>query len=119
MTQQDILDKLPYTEPFLFVDELLRINADGIEGRYCFDSNSHFYQGHFKGNPVTPGVILTECCAQIGLVCLGVYLLGQAEVDDRLNSLQIAFIQFRNGVLVTGISGRNGQSDIQKGLFQV
>ncbi|MEM9647215.1 MAG: hydroxymyristoyl-ACP dehydratase, partial [Bacteroidota bacterium] len=36
-----------------------------------------FYQGHFKNRPVTPGVLLTECCAQIGLVCLGIYLLDK------------------------------------------
>jgi len=33
-----------------------------------------FYSGHFKDFPITPGVILTECMAQIGLVCLGIFL---------------------------------------------
>jgi 3-hydroxyacyl-[acyl-carrier-protein] dehydratase len=39
-----------------------------------------FFKGHFKNNPVTPGVLLTECCAQIGLVCLGLHLLGKDNV---------------------------------------
>lgn len=76
----NILAKLPYTKPFLFVDELLHVDENGATGTYTFKSNSEFYKGHFKDNPVTPGVILTECMAQIGVVCLGLYLL-----DDKFN----------------------------------
>lgn len=70
-----IIKKLPYTKPFLFVDELNSISENGVEGNYTFKEDEYFYQGHFKDNPVTPGVILTECMAQIGLVCLGIYLI--------------------------------------------
>ncbi len=76
MTNQEIMAKLPYSKPFLFVDELLSIDENGVEGCYTFDENLDFYKGHFKDNPVTPGVILTETMAQIGLVCLGIYLLN-------------------------------------------
>lgn len=75
MKYQEILAKLPYSEPFLFVDELLSIDENGVEGTFTFDENLAFYKGHFKDIPVTPGVILTEVMAQIGLVCLGIYLL--------------------------------------------
>ena len=47
----------------------------GTEGCYTFKEDEYFYQGHFKDNPITPGVILTEVMAQIGVVCLGIYLL--------------------------------------------
>jgi len=47
----------------------------GVEGCYTFKEDEYFYQGHFKDNPITPGVILTEVMAQIGVVCLGIYLL--------------------------------------------
>ncbi len=80
---QWIFDKLPYTAPFLFVDEICSINEKEVSGTYTFDSNADFYKGHFKDNPVTPGVILMECCAQIGLVCLGIYLLGET-VDAKM-----------------------------------
>jgi len=80
MEQHDIIAKLPYSKPFLFVDELIHIDENGVEGSYTFDQNADFYKGHFKDNPVTPGVILTEVMAQIGLVCLGIFLL-----DDDLN----------------------------------
>lgn len=76
MTNQEIMAKLPYSKPFLFVDELLSIDENGVEGCYTFDENLDFYKGRFKDNPITPGVILTEAMAQIGLVCLGIYLLN-------------------------------------------
>ena len=66
---------LPYTAPFLFVEELLEVTEDRVVGSYTFSRHLEFYQGHFKDFPVTPGVILTECCAQIGLVCLGIFLM--------------------------------------------
>lgn len=74
-TYQDIIRLLPYTEPFLFVDNLLFISGEEVKGTYTFKAEAFFYQGHFENNPVTPGVILTECMAQIGVVCLGIYLL--------------------------------------------
>jgi len=76
MEKEEIISKLPYAKPFLFVDELLRVDENGAEGTYVFDENLDFYKGHFKDKPVTPGVILTEVMAQIGLVCLGIYLLN-------------------------------------------
>lgn len=75
MTKLEIISKLPYSKPFLFVDEILNINENGIEGTYTFDPTLDFYKGHFKDFPITPGVILTEVMAQIGLVCLGLFLL--------------------------------------------
>ena len=51
------------------------MSENGIIGTYTFDADATFYRGHFKDNPVTPGVILTECMAQIGVVCLGIFLL--------------------------------------------
>ena len=69
-----ILNKLPYSKPFLFVDELVEVSENGITGTFTFDENLDFYKGHFKENPITPGVILIETMAQIGLVCLGIYL---------------------------------------------
>lgn len=72
---KNIVDKLPYSKPFLFVDELLHIDENGVEGTFTFTADLDFYKGHFKENPITPGVILTETMAQIGVVCLGIYLL--------------------------------------------
>lgn len=83
MNYKSILEKLPYTKPFLFVDELLKVNEKSAEGIYTFPEDSFFYKGHFKNNPVTPGVILTECMAQIGVVCLGIFLLENEKTTSK------------------------------------
>ncbi|MGB0177646.1 MAG: 3-hydroxyacyl-ACP dehydratase FabZ family protein, partial [Owenweeksia sp.] len=86
-----ILDQLPYAQPFRFVDKLDKVDTEGASGSYTFPENSDFYRGHFKDHPVTPGVILTECMAQIGLVCLGSYLLEMAGKNQ--SALKIAFTE--------------------------
>lgn len=73
MKYQEILKFLPYDPPFLFVEELLYVDENRAEGTFTFNPELEFFRGHFKRYPVTPGVILTECCAQIGLVCLGLF----------------------------------------------
>lgn len=79
MTRQEIISALPYKSPFLFVDEITAISDNGVTGNYTFKTSDFFYEGHFIGKPVTPGVILTEVMAQIGLVCLGIFLADKSE----------------------------------------
>jgi 3-hydroxyacyl-[acyl-carrier-protein] dehydratase len=79
LNYNSIISQLPYSQPFLFVGELLQIDKNGVTGTYSFPKDSFFYKGHFKDHPVTPGVILTECMAQIGLVCLGIFLISAEE----------------------------------------
>ena len=96
MNKQEIIAKLPYSKPFLFVDEILSINENGVEGSYTFDSDLDFYKGHFKDNPITPGVILTEVMAQIGLVCFGIFLLNDKfnkNTSIALSSTEIEFLK--------------------------
>jgi 3-hydroxyacyl-[acyl-carrier-protein] dehydratase len=96
MTHQEIISKLPYSKPFLFVDDLIEINENGVQGSYTFDESLDFYKGHFKEQPVTPGVILTEVMAQIGLVCLGIFLLDHTfnkSTSIGLTSTAIEFIK--------------------------
>lgn len=82
MTSEEIKALLPYQQPFLFVDEIEKISEEGVIGSYTYPKDAFFYKGHFKGNPITPGVILTETMAQIGVVCLGIYLLQQDSASD-------------------------------------
>lgn len=74
---KDILNHLPYKSSFLFVDHITELNADGVTGDYTLRPDSFFYEDHFVGNPVTPGVIITEIMAQIGLVVLGIFLISE------------------------------------------
>ena len=96
MTNQEIIAKLPYSKPFLFVDEIVQIDENGVEGTYVFDDSLYFYNGHFKDNPITPGVILTEVMAQIGVVCLGIFLLNDSfnkRFSIALTSTEMEFLK--------------------------
>ncbi|MBF4472025.1 MULTISPECIES: 3-hydroxyacyl-ACP dehydratase FabZ family protein [Flavobacterium] len=131
MEKKDIISKLPYSKPFLFVDEIIRIDENGVEGEFTFDENLDFYKGHFKGKPITPGVILTEVMAQIGVVCLGIFLLNKntSKISSiGLTSVNIDFIKpvfpnekvtvisekiyFRFGKLKCKVSMKNVKGDI-------
>lgn len=94
MTNHEIIALLPYSKPFLFVDEITSITANGVEGTYFFDEKLEFYKGHFKDNPITPGVILTETMAQIGVVCLGIYLLNDVFNKNSVIALTSSEIEY-------------------------
>lgn len=98
MAYEELIAKLPYQHPFLFVDEILAVDENGISGSYTYNATHDFYKGHFKNNPVTPGVILTETMAQIGLVSFGIYLLSKSsstvsEIKIALTSSEIDFFK--------------------------
>lgn len=80
--QGNILKHIPHEAPFLFIDQLLEVDDQHIVGTYTFRVDEFFYQGHFPGNPVTPGAILTETMAQVGLVAFGIYLLKD-EIEQK------------------------------------
>ncbi|OXB00887.1 3-hydroxyacyl-ACP dehydratase FabZ family protein [Flavobacterium pectinovorum] len=94
MELNNIIAQLPYSEPFLFVDELLHVDENGATGTFTFREDLDFYKGHFKDNPVTPGVILTETMAQIGMVCLGIFLLKDDLKKDTVVAFTSADMQF-------------------------
>lgn len=94
MTSQEIIAFLPYSKPFLFVDEIISINENGVEGTYFFNGTLDFYKGHFKENPVTPGVILLETMAQIGVVCLGIKLLNNQFSKNSVIALTSSEIEY-------------------------
>jgi len=76
LTADQVLELLPQQRPFRFVDRLIKLDENGAIGEYTFRADESFYPGHFPGNPVTPGVILTETMCQTGIVALGIFLLG-------------------------------------------
>ena len=91
-----ILDQLPYKSSFRFVDEITYLDSDKVIGHYTLKKDAFFYEDHFVGNPVTPGAILTEIMAQIGLVVLGIYLAKPAPGAPLIpvfTSIEIEFLK--------------------------
>jgi len=73
-TMDIILDAVPQQAPFRFIDEIIELDETHIVGTYRFREDEFFYEGHFPGRPITPGVILIETMAQTGVVAMGLYL---------------------------------------------
>jgi 3-hydroxyacyl-[acyl-carrier-protein] dehydratase len=90
-----ILEMVPQQRPFRFIDEIQELDEEHIVGSYRFRNDEYFYQGHFPGLPITPGVILIETMAQTGVVAFGLYLTllranGQEPVDEPVTLFTLA-----------------------------
>jgi UDP-3-O-[3-hydroxymyristoyl] N-acetylglucosamine deacetylase/3-hydroxyacyl-[acyl-carrier-protein] dehydratase len=75
MSTQDIMRYLPHRYPFLLVDRILKIDGNRITGQKSVTINEPFFQGHFPGHPIMPGVLQLEAMAQVA----GVLMLKRAE----------------------------------------
>jgi UDP-3-O-[3-hydroxymyristoyl] N-acetylglucosamine deacetylase / 3-hydroxyacyl-[acyl-carrier-protein] dehydratase len=75
-TIEDIMKVLPHRYPFLLVDRILEIEEKKrIVGLKNVTINEPFFQGHFPGHPIMPGVLIIEAMAQVG----GMLLMGSIE----------------------------------------
>ena len=73
---------LPHRYPFLMVDRILKVEGNHIIGVKNVTMNEPFFQGHFPGHPIMPGVLQLEAIAQVA----GILMLRRAE-----NAGQIAY----------------------------
>ena len=63
---QSILAKLPHRYPFILLDRILELGPQEIVGLKNVTINEPFFQGHFPGHPIMPGVLIIEAMAQAG-----------------------------------------------------
>ena len=62
---------LPHRPPFLLVDRVEELEPGiGATGKKCVTMNEPFFQGHFPGKAVMPGVLILEALAQMGAICM-------------------------------------------------
>ena len=93
-----ILETLPHRYPILLVDRILEVEAGRrIVGLKNVTFNEPFFQGHFPGHPIMPGVLIVEAMAQTG----GVLLLGELErpEDKVVYFMSLDNVKFRRPVV--------------------
>ncbi|NLK01249.1 MAG: 3-hydroxyacyl-ACP dehydratase FabZ [Clostridia bacterium] len=116
---EDIQEILPHRYPFLLVDRIVEMEeGKRVVGEKNVTINEPFFQGHFPGRPVMPGVLIIEAMAQVG--ALGILSLpefqGQlilfAGIDKaRFRRQVVPGDQLRIEVNVTRIRGMVGKSE--------
>jgi UDP-3-O-[3-hydroxymyristoyl] N-acetylglucosamine deacetylase/3-hydroxyacyl-[acyl-carrier-protein] dehydratase len=93
-----ILDVIPHRYPFLLVDRIIEVEGTNrIVGIKNVTINEPFFQGHFPGHPIMPGVLIIEAMAQVG----GMLLLGTIEDPDQkvVYFMSLDNVKFRRPVL--------------------
>jgi UDP-3-O-[3-hydroxymyristoyl] N-acetylglucosamine deacetylase / 3-hydroxyacyl-[acyl-carrier-protein] dehydratase len=93
-----ILDVIPHRYPFLLVDRIIEVEGTRrIVGIKNVTINEPFFQGHFPGHPIMPGVLIIEAMAQVG----GMLLLGTIEDPDQkvVYFMSLDNVKFRRPVL--------------------
>ncbi|HVD33647.1 MAG TPA: 3-hydroxyacyl-ACP dehydratase FabZ, partial [Gemmatimonadales bacterium] len=93
-----ILDVIPHRYPFLLVDRIIEVEGTKrIVGIKNVTINEPFFQGHFPGHPIMPGVLIIEAMAQVG----GMLLLGTIEDPDQkvVYFMSLDNVKFRRPVL--------------------
>ena len=80
---QGIMDLLAHRYPFLLIDRVIEVvPGDKIKALKNVTINEPFFQGHFPGRPIMPGVLIIEAMAQVGGILA--YLTGSVEQRKRL-----------------------------------
>jgi beta-hydroxyacyl-ACP dehydratase FabZ len=95
-----ILDVIPHRYPFLLVDRIIEVEGERrIVGIKNVTINEPFFQGHFPGHPIMPGVLIIEAMAQVG----GMLLLGLFKGEERQEKvvyfMSLDGVKFRRPVL--------------------
>jgi UDP-3-O-[3-hydroxymyristoyl] N-acetylglucosamine deacetylase/3-hydroxyacyl-[acyl-carrier-protein] dehydratase len=99
MDVRQIVEVMPHRYPFLLVDRILSMEGRRIVGIKNVTINEPFFQGHFPGHPVMPGVLIIEAMAQAG----GLLLMSLVNAEDHASKvvyfMSLDNVKFRRPVV--------------------
>ncbi len=107
----EVTRTIPHRPPFLFVDELIDCNEAGATAKKHWDPGEAFYEGHYPGNPITPGVLLSEAVFQTGALFLGKLLEKEGRSLDEVTPVLSRIQDARFKAMVT--PGETTRIDVQ------
>lgn len=84
MAHEDVLQAIPHRPPFLFIDEVLEETEDTLTAKRYVPETEEFFKGHYPGNPIMPGVLISEAVFQAGAIYLSRLLAKDIEADPDL-----------------------------------
>ncbi len=95
-----IMDVLPHRYPLLLVDRIVEVEGqERIVGIKNVTINEPFFQGHFPGHPIMPGVLIIEAMAQVGGMLLMSHFEGQNVEDKVVYFMSLDNVKFRRPVV--------------------
>jgi beta-hydroxyacyl-ACP dehydratase FabZ len=99
---EEIVKVLPHRYPFLLVDRITELEpGKRVKGIKNVTINEPFFQGHFPGNPIMPGVLIIEAMAQVGGVLSGFSMPEDMKKEGPLNFYFVGMdkVKFRKPVV--------------------
>jgi beta-hydroxyacyl-ACP dehydratase FabZ len=124
MKVEQILGLLPHRYPFLLIDRVLEVSADRVRALKNVSVNEPYFQGHFPGAPVMPGVLQIEAMAQAGGI-LAVQTVAFDPTTHVMLFMAIDAVKFRKAVIpgdqliIDVVPLRKGKIFKMKGEIQV